>query len=214
MRPSVQLRLFTFLLVFSIAFPASAYEYPLSSEAIREAYFLGARHHDEMSATVFAEYAHPLPKPKSGPYIAWIGIETPYMFVATEEDKSSNDRAPDAVRKFLGKPQLFRVSVEIDFTPTYPNPATASHSRNGVFLVPDFWKDFKIELMQDHEIPSQAVRAGPIYSYYSEDVTGIIGAEIELDYNPEEIQSAPIKVEVITPHGRKVKTSFDLSILK
>lgn len=104
--------------------------------------------------------------------------------------------------------------VELDFTPTYLNPTVSSHSGLGVFLVPDFWKAFKIKLIQDHEIPSRAVLAGPVYSYYTADVTGIVGAEIEADYNPEEIDSRPVDVEVITPDGKDVKATFDLSTLK
>jgi hypothetical protein len=210
---NTRLRLLVLPTAFAIAFPALAFQYPLSPEAIREAYFLGSRN-DVQSAEVFEKYVHPLPKPENGPHIAWIGIETPYVFVATEMAKSPNDRAQEAEQRFLGKPQIFRVRVEIDFTPTYPNPTVPSHSGLGVFLVPDFWKAFKIKLIQDHEIPSQAVLAGPIYSYYAGDVTGIVGAEIEVDYNPEQIDSTPINVEVITPDGQDFKTTFDLSTLK
>ena len=213
MKTNTQLRLFVLLLAFAIAFPALAFQYPLSPEAIREAYFLGSRN-DEQSAEVFEKYVHSLPKPENGPHIAWIGIETPYIFVASEMAKSPNDHAQEAEQRFLAKRQIFRVRVEIDFTTTYPNPTVPSHSGLGVFLVPDFWKDFKIKLIQDHEIPSQAVLGGPIYSYYTADVTGIVGAEVELDYNPEQIDSGPIDVEVVTPDGQDVKTTFDLSTLK
>jgi hypothetical protein len=88
MKTNTQLRLFVLLLAFAIAFPALAFQYPLSPEAIREAYFLGSRN-DEQSAEVFEKYVHPLPKPENGPHIAWIGIETPYIFVASEMAKSA-----------------------------------------------------------------------------------------------------------------------------
>lgn len=87
MKTNTQVRLYVLLLVFALAFPASAFQYPLSPEAIREAYFLGSRN-DEQSARVFEGYVHTFPKPENGPHIAWIGIETPYVFVATEMAKS------------------------------------------------------------------------------------------------------------------------------
>jgi hypothetical protein len=140
-------------------------------------------------------------------------IETPYTFVANEMAKSPNDHAQEAEKRFLGKRGHFRVRFAIDFTTTYPNPTVPSHSGPGVFLVPDFWRDFKAKLIQDHEVASSGSRAGPIYSYYASDVTGIIGAEVELDYDPEQILSEPIKVQVVTPDGQDVKTTFDLSTL-
>ena len=212
MNTSPWLRLFVLLLAFSVAFPLFAYEYPLSSEAIREAYFLG-KNTDGRGAETLAQYTHALPMPLAGPDIPSIQIETPFTAVAMRAAQTPGYHAQEAEQEFTGKPGVFRVRVEIRFTPTYPNPTEPSQSGIDVFWVPDFWKDFKIKLMQGREIAAQSVRAGPVYSYYAADVTGIIGAEIEMDYSPEEIGAAPVEVKVIAPNGQAVQTSFDLSTL-
>jgi hypothetical protein len=45
-----------FLLALAIALPAFAYEYPLSSDAIREAYFLGSGQKGK-DASFYAQYS-------------------------------------------------------------------------------------------------------------------------------------------------------------
>src|SRR5256885_2357650 len=64
-------------LIAIAALPASAYEEPLTSESIREAYFLGQRR-DEATASVLARYDHYYPLPRTGPYISRVQVLTPY----------------------------------------------------------------------------------------------------------------------------------------
>jgi hypothetical protein len=59
-----------------IALPALAYQYPLSSTDIRDAYFIGARN-DELTAAFFADYTKHLPMPESGPYVSDVSIGAP-----------------------------------------------------------------------------------------------------------------------------------------
>jgi hypothetical protein len=55
---------------------AVAYEHPLGSHSIREAYFLGRRNDDKLAAFL-AQYMKLLPVPKSGPHVPQIEIRTP-----------------------------------------------------------------------------------------------------------------------------------------
>ena len=57
-----------------------AYEVPLSSHSVREAYFLGQRN-DQKTAEFFAPYKKPQPLPQSGPHVAEIALLTPYAQV-------------------------------------------------------------------------------------------------------------------------------------
>src|SRR5437762_8599037 len=57
--------------------PSLAYETPLSEEAVREAYFLGQRRDESMTAFL-AKYIHELPPPDYGPHIASITTYTPF----------------------------------------------------------------------------------------------------------------------------------------
>lgn len=199
----------------------ASYTYPLSSEAIRQAYFLGKRN-DEQTAAFFVEYVHSLPKPKSGPQVGVIGIETPYSAIVRYVQHTPNDgyHAQEAEQDFLGKPETFGVYVEIFFTPTYPDPGQLSpHGTNNV-VTPAFWENFKVRVTQDGEIEARSRKGGPIFADYgSSDQYGIggaeVGAEIDLDYDPAKIDaSSPLTVEVLTPDGQDVQTTFDLAHLR
>ncbi|MGA8012997.1 MAG: hypothetical protein WB949_11280, partial [Candidatus Acidiferrales bacterium] len=63
MKPILRWGLSILLLAVLIANPALAYNYPLSSEAIREAYFLAKASFDKRQA-FFEPYRHNLPVPK------------------------------------------------------------------------------------------------------------------------------------------------------
>lgn len=199
------------------ALPALAYQYPLSSTDIRDAYFIGARN-DEMTAAFFADYSKHLPAPQRGADVEEITIDTPYTQVARRSMGAVNYNSVEAVEEFDGKPMIFRVFVRFYFTDTY-TPAPLPHA-DGISLVPlaypDFWNDFKVRLIQDKEIHSKSVRGAPIYPMLT-DVDGPpplpIGGTIEVDYDPAKIDTADATVEVITPDGQDIQVSFPLSQL-
>ena len=199
----------------------ASYIYPLSSEAIREAYFLGKRN-DEQTAAFFVKYVHSLPQPKSGPQVGVIGIDTPYSAIVRHVQHTPNDGydAQEAEQEFLGKPGTFGVYVEIFFTTTYPDPSQMSPHGTNNLVTPAFWEDFKVRVTQDREIEARSTKGGPIYTDYAQgDHYGLIGAEVggevDLDYDPAKIDAAsPLTVEVLTPDGQDVQTTFDLSQLR
>src|SRR5271155_5886204 len=103
------------LLAMLIAQPAFAYNYPLSPEAIREAYFLG-KGDANRRADFFGKYTQQLPAPKKGVHVAVIQFETPYVVIAERVSQNvSNYFAPDAEQEFLGKPGICRVRVQVYF---------------------------------------------------------------------------------------------------
>jgi hypothetical protein len=197
--------------VLSVSIPTRAFEYPLSDEQIREAYFIGKENPDRMRA-FFEPYRHTFPTSKSGPHIGLIEIETPFALIADQVSRTGlTYHAPDAVEEYLGKPEQLRVHVEIYFTLTYP-------SSNVDLNNPEpFWEDFKVSMRQKSEIPSLKTVGRPLWS--DADGTGpypaITGAIIDLDYDMERIDSyADAKVTVDTPDGQHVKTTFDLGRLQ
>ncbi|MFZ0787589.1 MAG: hypothetical protein WAM67_17520 [Candidatus Acidiferrales bacterium] len=202
---------------FIVLQPALAsYVYPLSSEAIREAYFLGKRN-DEQTAAFFTKYVHALPPPKSGPYVAAIGVDTPYSSIVRRVQSASDEyHAQEAEQEFLGKPGTFGVWVQIDFTPSFPDPSQFSSHGTNAIVMPAFWQDFKIRLEQDRKIEPESVIGGPSYSDVGPlDQYGFSGAEIDLDYDPSKIDaSTPATVDVVTPDGQDVQTTFDLAELR
>ena len=76
MKANARLRLFTCLLVGAVRLPVLAFDYPMSSGSIRDAYMLGKRK-DFRTAEFFRGYIHHLPKPGTGSHVATISAETP-----------------------------------------------------------------------------------------------------------------------------------------
>jgi len=131
-----------------------------------------------------------------------------------------NYSASDAVEEFQDKPMDFWVHVKFYFTSTYmpvPLPDT-----EGIPLAapsyPDFWNDFKVRLIQDKEIRPKAVRGAAIYPIWGSDGNGPppspIGGRIDVEYDPEKIDTADATVEVLTPDGQDIVVPFDLSSLQ
>ena len=96
MRTRARPVLLILLLAAMTAQPMLAFEYPLSSEAIREAYFLGRGNPDKKNA-FFEKYRHNLPVPESGPHVSLIEVETPFACLVDEINSGSpNDHAQEA----------------------------------------------------------------------------------------------------------------------
>jgi hypothetical protein len=190
-----------------IAQPALAFDYPLSPEAIREAYFLARRGLEKRNA-FFEPYRHNPPLLESGPNVALIELETPFACLVDAIAQAPADyHAPDAEKDYLGKPGQFRVHVEIFFTATYPK------ATDSAFKLGNFWQDFQIHLKQDAEIPSRSVRGQPIFD--DDTISGYSGATIDVDYDVKKINpGAPATIEVDTPDGQQVETTFSLNSLR
>ena len=198
------------LIALAIALPTLAYDYPLSAEAVREAYMTG-KADSAKRADFFAKYTQEFPLPKTGPHVATIELETPFAVVVEHTAQALNYYAPDAAQEFEGKPGIFRVHVEIDLTDSYGLQVT-SVSGGVRMRTSDFWRDFKIQLFQGKEIHARTVHSTPLYT--GRDSHILSGAEVDLEYDAAKIKSDDATVEVITPDGQDVKATFDLGILR
>ncbi len=207
MNTSARPALSILLLAAMAAQPLLAFDYPLSPEAIREAYFLGKANLDKKQA-FFKKYQHNLPVPESGPQVGLIEVETPFACLVDEiAQKPLNYYAQDAEKDYLGKPGKFRVHVEIYFTPTYPK-ATDTAARLG-----NFWEAFHVNLKHRADVQPITVHGQTIYN--DETISGYIGATIDTDYNVKKIDAGDITtVEVDTPDGQQVETTFELNELR
>jgi|ERR1700678_2943190 len=210
--PGFVVFLATFAGVLAIALPALAYQYPLSSSDIREAYLLGTRR-DSVTADFFAQYRHDLPMPRTGPYVSDIIVETPYAQVV---DIAQSDQNPDTQQAGIDlskKSFPFIVRVGINFTDTYPSPPS-----NPPLLrvtIPDFERDFRIRMSQkDKKIEPSSSKVILLDSgdYGSGQVTGAV---LELTYKNGDIDaSEDLAIKVQTPDDQDVETTFDLGHLK
>lgn len=207
MKPILRWGVPVLLATLLIAPPALSYDCPLSPEAIREAYFLAKANPDKRQK-FFEPYRHTPPLPESGPNVALIEVETPFAcLVDAIAQTPLSYHAQDAEKDYLGKPGQFRVHVEIFFTATYPKATDTA------FTLGNFWQDFKVRLRQDAEIPSRSIHGQPIYD--DDTLSGYSGATIDVDYDVAKIDNAGIStVEVDTPDGQQVETTFSLNSLR
>jgi hypothetical protein len=198
-----------------------AFELRLSDEAVREAYFLGQRN-DERTAEFLAKYRRHLPIPETGPYVSTVELFTPYAeAVDFSRQRSFGYSAQDAAQDYRKRGDLIRVSITIEFTPTYGylierQVKHESNTGKGLeFRSPSFWKDFTYRLAQgDNVIEPLDMQGHATYSV-SEDSVAMTGAVILLVYDAEKIASScDAAVEVDTPDGQHVVANFDLATLK
>jgi hypothetical protein len=193
------------LLAILVAQPVAAYDYPLSSESIRQAYFLGSGDPDKRTL-FFEKYTKRYPIPKSGVYLGLIEFETPYVQIAERISQNvSNYHAPDAVEQFLGKPATCRVRVEIYWG---YNDASAITGRGGHGQL-----DYTVRLKQnDKEVPLKSKWTQTLVAGYSVPVD--VGIEFDNEYDADNVESGPATVEVVGADGKTLTEEFDLDSLR
>ena len=177
---------------------SAAYEHPLSSRSIWEAYLLGSRY-DEGPAFL-AGYAQQLPLPNIGAHVATVEIRTPYEQVVLRALQRSVDYSPQqAEQDYRAQPDVIVVRVRINLTPTY----------SGYSRPLDFWRDFSIRLVQTKPVTPKKIAGTPLFSR-----SGLTGAEVELEFDTAQVTSAPARIEVLMPDGQRIDTEFDLEKLR
>ncbi len=210
----------TLAMVLMAAQISLAYEHPLDSHSIREAYFLG-RSSDGKAAKFLAQYVKRLPMPKSGPHVAEIELRTPYQQVVVRASQVPGSySAQQAEQDYRDRPDLIIVRVRINLTPTYPALiADPSRGKGQVRLRPeDFWRDFKIRVLQGSEVRPSKITGRALFQsgLGGPRVIGdvMLGAEVLLEFDPAQIRSELTKIEVLTPDGHSAEAEFDLKELR
>ncbi|HYL85128.1 MAG TPA: hypothetical protein VE263_12905 [Candidatus Angelobacter sp.] len=202
--------------------PASAFNTPLSEEAVREAYFLGQRH-DGYYPRLLEKYTTFLPPPKNGPYISSIAFYTPFLQIVQYADRYiGNYSAQQAQIDYRGKgDEIVQIFVEIQLTESYgrlmpmsDNTSTSSPPA----LVPrphDFWKDFHVRIHDgDQELTPTGVHGYANSNCGRRGPCALTGATLELDFLADAFSSDTATIEVIPPEGTPVSVNFDLSSLR
>ncbi|MGH9715068.1 MAG: hypothetical protein ACRD5M_17375 [Candidatus Acidiferrales bacterium] len=208
-----RIRLIVLFLAAAVAFPVLAFEHPLSSSAIRDAFMLGKRN-DFRTAEYFARYSHRFPMPETGPHVAVISIETPYGQVVELGETSLNGDTQRAEQELADKAFPFIVRVGVDMTDTYPGPPPWNPRAPGVPM-PDFQRDFDIQLIQGKKIPWKATQVYLLYSDAVANIYQISGAIIELQYDTDKLDPYDdVTVKVHTPDDQNIETTFDLVHLR
>ena len=154
---------------------ASAFDAPLSPEAVRDAYFLG-QHNNQSTLSFFSQYVKTLPAPDKGPFIAEVELYTPYtQIIETSRRRSGNYSAQQAELDYRHRHDKLYIRVRIDFTDTYGlelyRSAKGDPEQSGSDQpLPDFYRDFRVGLSQrsgqdreDHWIEPLRILLQPSY---------------------------------------------------
>jgi|HubBroStandDraft_1064217.scaffolds.fasta_scaffold02425_5 hypothetical protein len=184
------------LLAAAVALPAFAYEYPLSSYAIRKAFLLGTgtRSHD---ADFYSGYWKSLKMPKERAVGSLVTIETPYLYVAEHSRDTPNYSAQEAIKEFLNNPMVFRVYLDVYFDPPEagdPQPVV-------------------VRLIQDKkEIASQATTRWPLFRFRDENTRQeSAGEHVQIEYSGDKIKLSDLSIEVDAADGEHAEVTFDMA---
>ena len=206
MKPPLRWVFSVLVLAALLAQPALALDYPLSSEAIRDAYFLG-KGDPNRRLEFLQKYARNYPEPESGQYVGAIQLETPFVTIAQRVSRSvSNYLAPDAEQEFLGKPGVCHISVDVYYvyTPSDPPPGQNVH----------YQMDYIVRLKQHgKEIPIKHKWTETTLSDASAPAN--FGFELNFEYDADKMDPASAAtVENVAPVGKNIVETFDLGRLR
>ncbi len=134
--------------------PCSAFDTPLSQQAVREAYFLG-QHNDESTLSFFSQYVKTLPAPDKGAYISEIEIYTPYaQIMEASRRRTGRYSAQQAELDYRQGHDKLYVRIRVNFTDTYGALELYRSAKGDKQLsgrdepLPDFYRDFRVGLSQ------------------------------------------------------------------
>ena len=191
------LKVLAIVLGVLLAMPAGAYDFPLTSSAIRDAYFLANRA-GGLGDQFLANYRHTIPELHVAEFISFVRIETPFAQVALHSSRTLNYSAQDAVREFSDKPIPFRIHMEINYKPDAPPDA------------------IKIKLIQNKkEVVVDSVERSPFYPP-TDAYTRLpsIGEILDLEVKPENVDSSTLTIQVDTPDGQHAECVFDMQAIR
>ena len=186
----------------------SAFDAPLSDEAIREAYFLGERR-DERTGLFFENYRRYLPAPQSGPHVYMVEVLTPFAIaVNVSRNNGAGYNAQQAEAEYRLRGDFLRLRVQVRYTATY-NQVRGTGT----------WKDFQVRLIQNGKSfqPRNVTYEG------AHNMRGVVrggggsiptGFIIWLEYDASNVTSTDAAVEIDMPDGQHVIAPFDLSRLR
>jgi len=158
--------------------------------------------------------------PKDGPQIAEIELRTPYAQVVLHARQNSMSYSRAASEKdYTGAREVVVVRVRINLTPTYPAYIVDASRKGKITPRPDdFWRDFKVRVLQGSEVNPVQTRGRAVYQSglvtprLSDDP--LVGAEITLEFDGSQLRPDSTRVEVITPDDQTIEAEFDLDALK
>jgi hypothetical protein len=201
----------------------NAYEVPLSTAAVHEAWTIGQRN-DQATAEAFAPYSKPMTQgSQTSPHLAEIDILTPFAQVLEQStQKPSGFSEQQAIQAYHERGDTVIVRIRLMLPAAYPEAERsrqappASHAQSALLRPENFWQSFKFAVKHHGKvIPPRSVHNKPVYSAATKATPSTLdGQTVWLEYDAKSIASDELTVEVTPPQGQSIATTFDLRKLR
>lgn len=215
----------TLLLLFS-SDRAGAYERQLTTALLHDAYILGQRN-DQTTAAFLAPYLKQLTDEHgTSPRIAEIQVLTPFAQVVDLSRRYTSGYSEEqAIHEYEQRGNTVVVRIVLMLPAAFPKPDSeasptgeiqAPSNANSDIKPENFWQNFRFETKQNGKpIPTHSIRNKPIYSTPTKDTPAALdGATVWLEYDAKDLAPVETIVQVQTPEGKTIGSTFDLSKLR
>jgi hypothetical protein len=202
------------MLVVGVTLPLSAYDWPLSPEAVREAYFFGRSSDRGKVAKFLGEYVRHFPPQGGNSAVGIIELRTPYQHVVQQSwENQAGYSAQQAQIDYASHANLVEVRVYISFHGAHPTNTDSYTNSKGQVLDhrEDFWRKYRFLVVQEHDIQPIEIQGTPIYGHRGQ---GLSGADVRLVLDAASIAPQGARIEVIDPEGQRVTTDFALDQMR
>jgi hypothetical protein len=219
LRPSFSSVVAATLSLLLLSTPAFAFNFPLSDEAIREAYFLGQRR-DESMAQFLGRYKKVLAAPATGPHIASVEFLTPFASLILLSSQRTNYSAQQAALDYRRRPEVVVITIKVLFTSAYGAflaAPTDSHSNSPTGYTlrsTDFWRDIDVQVVMDNKFLEPSDFTGEPDYLCDDNGCNLSGATIRLEFPAKNFTSDSAAVQIAPPEGPDVSTTFNLIALR
>ena len=198
----------------TLANSAQGLSYPLSSDEIREAYYLGRSTDGTKLAKFFGNYVHKFPYPVKGPYVESVELRTPYeQVVLASRTRLSNYDPVEAVKDFSSRPGIMLVLVNVYSTRDYSGPVTSTTpSGTNLWSAGDYLRDFQFRVEQKNAVKPRTIKQGSACGFGG--CSPFPGFQETLQFDADQLQSDETTITITTPDGTELTAEFDLDTLK
>jgi hypothetical protein len=181
-----------------LASPGFAYDYPLTSSAIRDAHFLGTRQ-AASSPDFLKQYSRSVADLHQGSCTSEVRIETPFLQIVEYVGSMPNYSSQDAVKEFYEHAMPLRIFLNICYVREAPPP-----------------NSIKIKFVQNKKevLPVTDLRsayAEPLNEYGNLPPNG---EKAKLEFDAKKLDSSALTILIDTPDGQHAEAEFDLQSLR
>jgi hypothetical protein len=201
-------------LTFWFVFSTSAYDYPLSPEAVREAYYFGRSSDRGKVAEFLGQYVRVFPSQNRNTLVGRIELRTPYQRVVQRSwDNQADYSAQLAESDYAAQSDMVEVRFYLVFDNSHPSPSDLYSDSEGKVRDhrENFWREYRFRVTQEHVIEQRKLEGTPRYDCCG---GGLSGALVRLELDASALAPRRTGVEAIAPDGRTTSTDFALDQLK